>query len=249
MDKAITEFKDYTSNYIGYGDMIDLKINHTLRVVDICEIIAKSLNLSEEEINIAKIIGLLHDIARFEQWKNYNTFSDAKSIDHGDYGVEILKKDNYIRKYIEDDSYDDIILKSIKYHNKHHIPEDLDEKTKLFAELIRDADKIDILYLFIKEELKIEIDTDIINPNVYEMLLNKKTIDRKDLKTKTDRIAVYLGFIFDINYKESFKYLNEKKYIDILIDMYKEKTNSLEFKNQLEEIRKVINNYIEVNLC
>ena len=249
MEEAIDKFIEYTNNYLKYGDMIKLKINHTLRVVDLCERIAKSLNLTEEEIYISKIIGLLHDIGRFEQWKQYNTFRDQSSVDHGDYGVEILKKDNFIRKFIKDDSYDDIILKSIKYHNKLYLPNDFDEKTETFAKLIRDADKIDVLYLFASKEFERDFDVDKINQNIYETILNKKSIDRKDLITKTDRIAVPLGFVFDINYKDSFKYLYDKKYIDIIVDIYKEKTNSIELKEQLEEIRKVINEYIEVKLC
>lgn len=249
MKEAIEEFKNYTSNYLDYGEMIQLKINHTLRVVDYCERIAKSLNLTEEEIEIAKIIGLLHDIGRFEQWKVYNTFRDRESIDHADYGVEILTKDNYLRKYIEDDKYDEIILNSIKYHNKYEISKDLDEKNKLFAKLIRDADKIDILYLRVIGKLEIELDDNPLNDSIYDSLINKKSINRKDLKTKTDRLGVSLGFIFDINYKESFKILREVKYFDKIIDIYKEKTNNEKLKEQLEEIRKVINNYIEVNLC
>ena len=249
MEEAMTEFKNYTSNYLEYGEMIELKINHTIRVVNLCERIAKSLNLNDEEIYIAKIIGLLHDIGRFEQWKNYNTFNDLNSIDHADYGVEILKKDNYIRKYIKDDSYDEIILKSIEYHNKYEIANDLNEKTTIFAKLIRDADKIDILYLYVKGELKRDLEDIEFNEKIYKSLLDKRSINRKDLKTMTDRLGVTLGFPFDINYQESFNILNETKYMDTIIDIYKEKTNSIKLKEQLEEIRKVINEYIEVNLC
>lgn len=249
MEKAIAEFKTYTNNYLDYGEMITLKIDHTLRVVDLCEKIAKSLNMNEEEIYIAKIIGLLHDIGRFEQWKNYNTFSDIKSIDHADLGVEILKKNDYLRKYIKDNSYDNIILQGVKYHNKYEISKDLNEREELFTKIIRDADKIDILYLRTSKELKVDIDENVINDSIYETLINKKSINRKDLKTKTDRLGVSLGFIFDINFKESFKILNDNKYFDTIIDNYKEKTNNNKLKEQLEEIRKVINNYIEVNLC
>lgn len=249
MNKAIEEFENYTNNYLEYGEMIELKIKHTLRVVDLCEKIAKSLNLTDEEIYIAKIIGLLHDIGRFEQWKQYKTFRDLESIDHADFGVEILKKDNYLRKYIEDNKYDEIILKSIEYHNKYEIPKDLDEKTNMFAKLIRDADKIDILYLFTTGELKRELEDVEFNENIYQTLLNKKCINRKDLKTKTDRLAVPIGFIFDINYKESFKCLKETKYIETIINNYKEQTNNIKLKEQLEEIKNTVNNYIEVNLC
>ena len=249
MQEAIEEFKNYTNNYLDYGEMITLRISHTLRVVDYCERIAKSLNLTEEEVEIAKIIGLLHDIGRFEQWKQYNTFVDRNSIDHADFGVEVLLKDNYIRKYIKDDKYDEIILNSIKYHNKYEIPSDLDEKNTLFAKLIRDADKIDILYLRVIGELKTEVDDNPINETIYNTLMNKKSIDRKDLKTKTDRLGVSLGFIFDINYKESFSILKEKNYMNLVIDVFEEKANNEKLKEQLKEIRKVINEYIEVNLC
>ena len=249
MKEAIEEFTRYTNNYLEYGEMIQLKINHTLRVVDLCERISKSLNLNDEEIYISKIIGLLHDIGRFEQWRQYNTFRDQSSVDHADFGVEILKKDDLIRNFIIDDSYDDIILKSIKYHNKLEIPNDLDPKTELFLKIIRDADKIDILKLYAVEEFKRELDDVEFSKEVYESLLNHKCISKRDLKSKSDRMALVLGFIFDTYFKESYRILKETKYFDIIIDIYKKKTNNEKLKEQFEEMRKIINEYIEVNLC
>ena len=249
MKEAIEEFTKYTNNYLEYGEMIQLKINHTLRVVDLCERIAKSLNLTDEEIYVSKIIGLLHDIGRFEQWKQYNTFRDQSSVDHADFGVEVLKKDNLIRKFIKDDSYDDIILKSIKYHNKFEIPNDLDAKTDLFLKIIRDADKIDILKLYAVEEFKRELDDVEFSKEVYESLLNHKCISKYNLKSKSDRMALVLGFVFDTYFKESYRILKETKYFDIIIDIYKKKTNNEKLKEQFEEMRKIINEYIEVNLC
>lgn len=249
MQEAIDKFTEYTNNYLEYGEMIQLKINHTLRVVDLCERIAKCLNLTEEEIYISKIIGLLHDIGRFEQWKQYNTFRDQSSVDHADFGVEVLKKDNLIRKFIKDDFYDDIILKSIKYHNKLEMPKDLDPKTELFLKIIRDADKIDILKLYAVEEFKRELDDVEFSKEVYESLLNHKCISKRDLKSKSDRMALVLGFVFDTYFKESYRILKETKYFDIIIDIYKKKTNNEKLKEQFEEMRKIINEYIEVNLC
>ena len=247
MNKAIIEFLDYTNNYLDYGNMIDLKIKHTFRVMRLSEMLANNLDLDEEEIYIAKMIGLLHDIGRFEQWKVYNTFRDLISIDHADYGVSVLKKNNYIRKYVEEDKYDKLILKSIKYHNKYKLPKNLTKQEKKFIEIIRDADKIDILFLYTIRELDVELDEEL-SEYVYQTLLERNDVDRKKLKTKTDLLAVSLGFIFDINLKESVKYLKDKKYCDTIIDIYKKKTNNKKLKNQLEEIRKIINNYIEERL-
>ena len=245
MKEAIDEFNNYTSNYDSSDDMIRLKINHTYRVMDYCEELSKSIGLDEEKTNISKIIGLLHDIGRFEQWKKYHTFADKDSIDHADFGVSILKKDNYIRKYNSNSNYDDLILTSIRNHNKYIIPNNLNEEELLFTKLIRDADKIDILYLYVIKEIDLELDDNCFNDIVFNTLMNRKDVDRGNLKTKTDRLSVSLGFIFDINYKRSFEIIKENNFFNIIIDQYIEKTNNEKLKEQLESIRKVISKYIE----
>ena len=119
MEEAIKKFKEYTANYINLSDMCVLKLNHTMRVMELCGVIAESLGLSKEDIELAKICGLVHDIARFEQWRRYQTFTDARSVDHGNLGVEILCKNNFIREFNADSSLDDLILKTVKNHNKY----------------------------------------------------------------------------------------------------------------------------------
>ena len=89
-----------------------MKQEHSIRVMEISKQIAQGLNLNEEQVKVATLIGLLHDVARFEQFTKYRTFNDNESIDHGDYGVAILEKD--IRKYIKTDKYDPIIKKAVK---------------------------------------------------------------------------------------------------------------------------------------
>ena len=119
---------------------------------------------------------------------------------------------------------------------------------KMFCQIIRDADKLDILYLFTIKDLTVDLDKEF-SKEVYELLLKGENIDRKKLVNKTDRLALFLGYIFDINYLVSIKYLKDKKYLDIIIDIFIDKTDNKVLKKQLEEIRKVINNYIEVSLC
>ena len=107
------------------------------------EYIATNLGLTEEEIQVAKLIALLHDIGRFEQVKLTEGFIDNNHFDHADYGAEILFKGNMIRKFIDENKYDEIIKKAIYNHNKLKIEKDLDEKQKLHCQIIRDADKLD----------------------------------------------------------------------------------------------------------
>ena len=248
LEYAKLEFLKYADKYKEEDTyLIDLKINHTFRVMDLCGEIAKSLDLSEEEIELAKLCGLLHDIGRFEQWRRYKTFIDAKSIDHGDLGVELLLQNNnkFLRKFISTDKYDFIILNCIKYHNKFSIDENLLEEEKLYARIVRDADKIDILYLYTIEEIKVDTNNQKFSKNIFNNLLNEKEIIRVEKKNKADNLSTSLGFIFDINFKHSFHILKEKDYYNKEIDLYLEKTNNKEFIEQLKLVRKEINKYIK----
>ena len=139
-----------------------------------------------------------------------------------------------------------IILKSVKYHNKYKVPNNLSDRNKLFINITRDADKIDILNIFASKILEINYDNNIeINKKVYNLLLNKKQIDRHYIKSNTDNIGVIIGMIFDLNYKKSYQIIKDNDYINIIIDnLLKEITNS-KLINQLKEIKVLVNDYIE----
>ena len=91
---AMKYFKEYLNNFDHENGKIDLKIRHTYGVVRASEYIANKLKLSDEEIELAKLIALLHDIGRFEQVKQFNSFIDIKSIDHALLGIDILFQQN-----------------------------------------------------------------------------------------------------------------------------------------------------------
>ena len=82
-------------------------------VMKVAGYIASELHLSEDDVELAKMIGLLHDIGRFEQAIKYDNFDDYNTMDHAEYGVKILFKDGMIRKFIDTDEYDEIIKKAI----------------------------------------------------------------------------------------------------------------------------------------
>ena len=187
---------------------------------------------------------MLHDIARFEQYKQYHTFKDAESIDHGDLGVEILNKD--LHKYIDKDKYDEIIKLAVKNHNKYKIEEGLTQEQELFAKIIRDADKIDIFYegvvMFWKgNESAVEEST--ISPEVFEQIQNNIQVKRGTRQTPVDNVLSVLAFIFDINFKTSFEILKQEDYINKMLNRYNMKDE--QSKKELEEIRNIANKYVE----
>ena len=114
-------------------------------VVDGCP---AGLPLNEEDIHIASLAGLLHDIGRFNQIVRYHNYSDGDIFDHATEGVKILFDDGLINKFDFTDKEKEIIRFSILNHNKFLMDECLDEDILKHAKLIRDVDKLDIVYLF-----------------------------------------------------------------------------------------------------
>ena len=240
---AMSAFKKYLENFDSQYGKIDLKIRHTYGVVKASEYIANKLNLSNEDIELAKLIALLHDIGRFEQIKQSDSFIDNKDMDHAVLGNDILFKNNLIRNFIEDTQYDNIISKAILNHNKLYIEEGLTERELLHAKIIRDADKTDNFRVKAEEDFENIIDNsskdilenDIISENIFNDFMNSKVIVREDRKTHMDFWVSFIAFIFDYNYKFGLEYIKEMNYINIIVDRldYKNKDT----KQKMEIIR------------
>ena len=248
LEKAKKEFMEYTSNYDQNNASIARKVGHSIRVMGISGEIAKDLKLNDEQIELAKMIGLLHDIARFEQMKRYGTFKDSISIDHGDLGVELLEQDSFIRKFVDEDKYDRVILIAIKNHNKYIIEENLTEEELLFSKIIRDADKLDIMYegveLFWKDPKEvIEVEESDITLEVFNQFISNETINRKYSKLPADKLICFLGFIYDINFDYDFKIIKQEDYINKILNRF-----SFKHKEKFEEIREIANKYIETKI-
>ena len=239
----VEEFLKYVDKYDNNDKEILLKRRHTLRVMELSEEIAKSLDLSEEDVELAKLCGLLHDIGRFTQIRDFNTYNDLVSLDHGDLGAEILKKDNYINKFT--DKNQDNIIKVVKYHNKYKIPKTLSEKNRLLTKIVRDADKIDILFLFVNKETYNNIEYTSVSKEVYNDILNKRLVRNVNVKTSADEIVREIANIFDISYKKSFEIIKERDYVNKIFKIQLERTKNEEFIKQLKEMQLMLNNYIE----
>ena len=231
-------FKKYVNNFDVENEHIKGKYYHSLRVSILMKRFAKTLKMSKQNILVAEHIGLLHDIGRFSQLADYQTFDDLISIDHGDLGIDILFDQNLIEDYdILEEDYA-VLKDAIIYHNKNEISDKLTEKSLIFAKLIRDCDKIDILNLIIEKRIDLPDDY-YFSPSekVRRDFMDYKTIDSKDLENNSDKILQKLALIFDLNYKISYEYIRD---YDILAKIY----YLLEEKETLKEYFDEINEYI-----
>lgn len=213
-------FLTYTSPFIENEennhvyDMLLMKIRHSFRVASNITRIAKSEGIIDDlSLYTSHSLGLLHDVGRFEQFKQYKTFLDSVSVDHGDLGVKILSKE--FNDSSLPDKYMELILNGVKYHNKRDIPNSLDSTTKKWVKLIRDADKIDI-YKVIQNRIDCGTIFDMypdheITDKISQPLLEEVRATKKGTYTSArslqDFRLIQLTWGVDLNYRFSVQYL------------------------------------------
>ena len=248
MIEAKKAFKEYVKKYNPEDEKIKIKIAHIERVAENSKRIAENLNLSQEDIELAELIGLLHDIGRFEQVRLYHTFVDKYSINHGEYGAKVLFEDGLIRKFIKDDKFDRIIKLAIVNHNRADIEEGLTEREKLHAKIIRDADKTDIFTILISGDKKAiwekaDLSDDKISDEIYREFVEDKRINYKERKTSADILVSHFNYVYDLNFPETRKIIRDNKYIDKLYQRFK--FNDAETMKRFNEIYRLSKEYIE----
>ena len=237
LDVIISEFDNYFELFDKNDYDTKYKYIHSYRVKDISNCIARGLNLSEEDILLATVIGLLHDIGRFKQLEMFSNYNDI-NIDHADLGVETLFENNFIEKFKIDRKYYEIIKFAIKNHNKLDIEKTDDDKKLLHAKIIRDADKIDILKAYsIYKDYNLKEEDNYISEKVNQLFYNKELIKKEFLKNKNDFIVLNLSYVYDINFEFSLKMIKEEK---ILYKLYNEIKNKKIFQPYFETIIKYL---------
>lgn len=185
------------------------RFTHSYRTATICEEIAKRLFLKQEYIDVAWLLGLLHDIARFEQAKRFNSFLDTPEFDHGDYGVKILFEDALIREFSVKEEYYSLLENPIRYHNKMSVGQCSSLLEKLFCNMIRDADKIDIFYQ-VNQYAELYKTFDDISDDAIRYIAERQLVPYSVVQTKGDKYALLSALIFDFNIPCSLDIVKEK---------------------------------------
>lgn len=270
---VINTFAEYVRNYDPSDEKIKLKIDHTYRVAGMCQRIAESLGLSEPDVDIAWLLGMLHDIGRFEQIRRFGTFNDVQSVDHAEFGADLLFKEGLIRKFAEG-YYEEcelarsgneeaeqmiknnehhnkdtgLLEMAIRQHNKYRVKEDLTERQRMFCDILRDADKVDIfkvnadipmeiIYDVTTEELK----NGVITKEVLESFYKKETVLKSVRRSAVDHIVGYISLLFELVYKESYRQAREQGYVYKLLDF---KSDVPEVNAEFDDMRKYVDEFL-----
>lgn len=237
-------FNSYANSFVNLTEKqvrnFTIKKEHSFRVAEISGELATTLQLEEEDKKIAWIAGLFHDVGRFRQLAEYDTFSDSRSVDHAELSVKILEEEGFLQKI---DCHDkELIYTVIGLHNKFELPKKLAGRQLLHARLLRDADKLDI-YKVLSDYYT---NTDLapnhtltwelpkgteVSAAVKKDVLAGKMVMKKDVASEIDVKILQLAWVYDINFRSTIEYLLNNRYLekiyntlpkkDIIIDIYR----------------------------
>jgi HD superfamily phosphohydrolase len=227
----LTFFKKWFSDYCGsfYSSNIEdqrnisLKEEHTSHVCMNMVGITQGLSLTENQRMLAETVALFHDIGRFPQYVKYKTFRDSISVNHGMLGAQTLIEEKILQKLPVHEQ--EVIIQAVKFHNAFSIPKKEREDIIFFIKLIRDADKLDIWRVLIEyyeapDEYKASAvglglpEVPEYSENLLSSIYKKEIISLAKIKTLNDFKLLQLSWIFDLNFKPSFKLLSERGYIE-----------------------------------
>lgn len=264
-------FAEYASHYDASDGKIKLKIDHTYRVAGLCDRIARSLDLPVEDVDLAWLLGMLHDVGRFEQLRQYGTFSDADSIDHAHFAIEILFNQERLADYIEitpdmgsvlnhaeyfagkhmecnEDIF--IIYKAIWNHSAYRVEDGLNARTRMFCDILRDGDKVDILK--VNQDVPMEVIYDVtagelrqaeVTEAVMGQFFERHAILRSTKRTCVDNIVGHAALVFELVYPESRRAVDEQGYLHKLLKFSSDNPKTME---QFQRLRRCMEEYLAV---
>jgi hypothetical protein len=228
VEKLKVWFTDYVAEFYGDDDFVNtnlkLKEDHSRRVCQQMRYLTDAIGLDGNQKTSAEAIAILHDIGRFRQFSQYRTYKDIDSVDHVKLSIEVINETGILADLEVGENR--LIKKAIEYHGVIELPAGLNGDILVFAQLIRDADKLDIYCLanqyykagnddpFYSQLEREYPDLPEISGEVLDDILNERRIDYKALRTLNDFKIMQLGWVYDINFKAAFERIRQLKLLE-----------------------------------
>ena len=195
----------------------DLKELHTRNVCEAARLIAQGG--SPRRLMLAEVAALCHDLGRFPQFREFRTFKDSDSVNHAHLSGQILKQSGLLDFLPEPERRS--ILCAVRLHNAFEVPPGLPPESEDLLRLVRDADKLDIWrvfsdYFHAPESERASgaglgfSDLPECSPEVLATVAAGKLVQLSTLKTLNDFKLLQLSWVYDINFPESLRLIQER---------------------------------------
>ncbi|MDR3539469.1 MAG: HD domain-containing protein [Desulfosporosinus sp.] len=242
-------FEDYTQSYFSEDVEVEANLRykkeHSLRVRDHMLTLGRDLQLDTNQMFLAEVIGLFHDVGRFEQYSKYHTFKDHESEDHAELGLLVLEREKVLSSRVSE-LEKGVIHTAIRNHNQRVIDADVGGDTLLFCQLIRDSDKLDIFdqiinfyenpsltpYLAVEKNHQDER----YSPEIIQGILSGKQISYTSVKTPVDLKLIRLSWLLNLTFPAALEIAKSKEFFARLKAFIPETKDTLQVFKYIEQI-------------
>ena len=138
---------------------------------------------------------------------------------------------------------------AIGEHSAYRIQKGLDERTRMFCQILRDADKVDIFRVICDTPMEEvygfqtkDILRSAITPEVMQAFYEHHAVLRKLKKCPADYIVAHGSLTFELVYPESLRIAKEQGYLKQMMSFQSENPDTAEI---FEDLRKDLNDYLE----
>ena len=217
-------FWTFVEKYDTQNSNILRKIIHSYSVAEKCFSIASTLKLNKKQREFAYLVGLFHDIGRFEQWRLHQTYNDKISVDHGDLGEQMLLQ-NKICFDLSDEEMNVFVL-AIKYHTKQYDGDDA--SVVLYNEIVKSADAFANVITTANGAQQMTVDADGYTDEILQDFLQLKPLWIYSPKTKLDKALMLSACAYYVKYDFLRKEILQKNYIDIMFETFSQYLNDID---------------------
>ena len=208
---------------------IELKRNHTLRVLENCRALLASMSLAPELHRACLLAACYHDVGRFYQYSRYRTFADPLSTNHGILGCRMLNQLEPLRE--EPKNIQKLVKGAVALHNRFTLPRKLSPELHTAVSVVRDSDKLDVIAVILKMFLPGDADRSVValhakdepskwSPAILDALLHKRVALYENIRYQNDFMILICTWVFDLNYAISRRMLRESGHLEEILSLW-----------------------------
>ena len=126
-----------------------------------------------------------------------------------------------IHRFIDpSDELEEVIRAAVGFHSDYRLPEDLDVRTHAICDVVRDADKLDILRVASTDTVETvlnatedELLASAVSPAIEDAFFEHRTAHYSERVTPVDYLVNLACFAFELVYPTSLEIADEQEYI------------------------------------
>ncbi|MCF8104131.1 MAG: HD domain-containing protein [Desulfohalobiaceae bacterium] len=223
---SIQKFEEYVTRFARETapeqKNIDLKKDHTLRVLEEARRIIVFLGLAQDQACPVELAALYHDLGRFLQFAMYRTFQDRLSINHGLLGYRELKKTDWLNNLSGPDKKR--ILLTVLMHNRAEMARGLPIRLDTMLRIVRDADKLDVVSVLMAHltpgaqynpvvTLGLADEPERFSKPALQQVESRRMVRYEQMKRLNDFKLLLLSWIYDLNFAWTRQEFLRREYV------------------------------------